>query len=440
MTNQKRTQQWGGASAAAAVRTLRVDVIEGSDAGRSVWGEHEILTIGSAQGNDLVVSDETVSRYHLELRRTEHGIEAIDQGSTNGTYVGAARLGRAIVPPETTLVLGRARIVVRDGARVDVDVHDDDRLGPLVGASPVMRRAMAWVKRAARSDAAVLLVGESGTGKELVARAVHDQSRRAEQPFVTVDCGALAPTLVASELFGHERGAFTGADRQRLGALELAHEGTLFLDEIGELPKELQPTLLGALERKSFRRVGGQTEVPVDVRVVAATNRDLRGEVNAGDFRLDLYYRLAVLRLELPPLRERTGDVPLLVSHFLADRGFSGAVGELFSPAELSELERHRWPGNVRELRNLVDATLALGSPPPVDELGGGRATPSSGLDVRTLGLSYKQARKEALAHFERAYLQHMLERAGGNVSQAARDTGLDRSYLFSLLRRNGLK
>src|SRR5690606_16602771 len=152
--NQKRTQQWGGAGTAAAVRTLRVDVIEGSDAGRSVWGEHETLTIGSAQGNDLVVSDETVSRYHLELRRTEHGIEAVDQGSTKGTYVGAARLGRAIVPPETTLSLDRARIVVRDGARVDVDVHDDDRLGPLVGTSPVMRRAMAWVKRAARSDAA----------------------------------------------------------------------------------------------------------------------------------------------------------------------------------------------------------------------------------------------------------------------------------------------
>jgi len=424
--------------AAAAVRTLRVDVVEGTDAGRSTWGEHETLTVGTAMGNDLIVSDETVSRYHLELRRTEHGIEAIDQGSTNGTFVGPARLGRAIVTPGTTLALGRTRIVVRDGTHVDVDVHDEDRLGPLVGTSAVMRRAVAWVKRAAGSDASVRLVGESGTGKELVAWAVHDSSSRADQPFVTVDCGALAPTLVASELFGHEKGAFTGADRQRLGALELANGGTLFLDEIGELPKELQPILLGALERKSFRRVGGQAEVPVDVRVVAATNRDLRADVNAGEFRLDLYYRLAVLRLELPPLRDRIGDVPLLVQHFLNDRGFTGPIETLFSPAELAGLERHRWPGNVRELRNLVDATLALGSPPPVDSLGG--PSTSSENDALVLGLPYKQARVEALARFEHAYLQHLLERAGGNVSQAARDAGLDRSYLFSLLRRNGLK
>jgi DNA-binding NtrC family response regulator len=299
---------------------------------------------------------------------------------------------------------------------------------------------MAWVTRAARSDASVLLVGESGTGKELVARAIHDHGTRADQPFVTVDCGALAPTLVASELFGHEKGAFTGADRQRIGALELAHQGTLFLDEIGELPTELQPALLGALERRTFRRVGGQVEVPVDVRVVAATNRDLRSEVNAGGFRLDLYYRLAVLRLELPPLRERTGDVLVLVGHFLKERGFTGSVAEVFSEAELEELSRHHWPGNVRELRNLVDATLALGAPPPVDDFDGGARAGAPGFDPRVMALPYKQARKEALTDFERVYLQHLLERAAGNVSQAARDAGLDRSYLFSLLRRNGLK
>jgi transcriptional regulator with PAS, ATPase and Fis domain len=256
-----------------------------------------------------------------------------------------------------------------------------------------------------------------------------------------VDCGALAPTLVASELFGHEKGAFTGAERQRPGALELAHRGTLFLDEIGELPKELQPSLLGALERRSFRRVGGTSEVPVDVRVIAATNRDLRSEVNAGDFRLDLYYRLAVLRLELPALRERTGDVPLLMQHFLADRGYSGPLTGLFSDAELAELERHHWPGNVRELRNLVDATLALGAPPPVELVERSPApAEGGGFDPAVMTLPFKQARKGALADFERHYLSRLLERANGNVSQAARDAGLDRSYLFSLLRRNGIK
>ncbi len=439
MVAEKSTKKWGE-SPKAALRTLRVDVLEGTDSGRSTWSSDDSLTVGTAQGNDLILGDETVSRYHLELRRTDGGIEVIDQGSTNGTFVGPARLGRATVPPQTTLSLGRTRIVVRDGANVDVDVHDDDRLGPLIGRSEVMRRAMAWVKRAARSDASVLLVGESGTGKELVARAIHDDGKRADQPFVTVDCGALAPTLVASELFGHEKGAFTGADRQRAGALELANHGTLFLDEIGELPSELQPALLGALERRTFRRVGGQAEVPVDVRVIAATNRDLRSEVNSGGFRLDLYYRLAVLRLELPPLRARTGDVVLLIEHFLRERGFRGPVSELFTEAELAELSRHHWPGNVRELRNLVDATLALGAPPPVDVVGGEAPPGSRTFDARVMSLPYKQARKEAMSEFEREYLAQLLERAGGNVSQAARDAGLDRSYLFSLLRRSGIK
>ncbi|HJL15356.1 MAG TPA: sigma 54-interacting transcriptional regulator [Sandaracinaceae bacterium LLY-WYZ-13_1] len=439
---RKSTRKWGEPSASAAIRTLRVDVSEGIDAGRSIWGEDEALSVGTAQGNDLVLGDETVSRFHLELRRTDAGIEVVDQGSTNGTQVGAARLGRAVVPPETVLGLGRTRIVVRDGAQIDVDLHQDEQLGPLVGRSEVMRRVMAWVTKAGRSDASVLLVGESGTGKELVARAIHDCGARAEQPFVTVDCGALAPTLVASELFGHERGAFTGADRQRAGALEQAHGGTLFLDEIGELPRELQPTLLGALERRSLRRVGGQTEVPVDVRIVAATNRDLRADVNAGDFRLDLYYRLAVLRLALPPLRERTGDVPILIDHFLAERSHGGAAEDLFGEALLAELERHHWPGNVRELRNLVDATLALGAPPPVDPMqpGGPAAGSGPGFDPQLLHQPFKQARKEAIGAFERFYLEHLLEAAGGNVSQAARDAGLDRSYLFSLLRRNGLR
>jgi len=444
MVSDRRTRKWGDSQAAAAVQTLRVDVTEGTDVGRSVWGERERLTVGTAQGNDLILGDETVSRYHLELRRTADGVEVVDQGSTNGTYVGPARLGRAVVAPDTTLALGRTRLVVRDGNPIDVEVHDTDRLGPLVGASPVMRRVMAWVKRAARSDASVLLVGESGTGKELVARAVHESSKRNEEPFVTVDCGALAPTLVASELFGHEKGAFTGAERQRVGALEQAHGGTLFLDEIGELPRELQPVLLGALERRSFRRVGGQTEVPVDVRIVAATNRDLRAEVNSGDFRLDLYYRLAVLRLELPALREREGDVRVLIEHFLEERGEDTDIHSLFTEADLAELESHRWPGNVRELRNLVDATLALGALPPVDvmavpEGAESPAAPSS-YDASILTLPYKQARKRALGDFERFYLDHLLGRADGNVSQAARDAGLDRSYLFSLLRRNGLR
>ncbi len=440
MTGEKRTRRFGEAPNTAAVNTLRVDVVDGNDAGRSTWGEREVLTVGTAQGNDLILGDETVSRFHLELRRAPLGIEVVDQGSTNGTFFGPARITRATVPAETLLTIGRTRIQVRDGTQVNVEVHDGDQLGPLIGHSPSMRRVMAWVKRAVRSDVPVLLVGESGTGKELVARALHDHGQRAEHPFVTVDCGALAPTLVASELFGHERGAFTGAERQRIGAFEHAHGGTLFLDEIGELPRELQPTLLGALERRSFRRVGGQVEVPVDLRVVAATNRDLRAEVNSGEFRLDLYYRLAVLRLELPSLRERPEDLPLLIRHFLAERGFDEPPSAFFSEAELAELARHHWPGNVRELRNMIDATLALGQAAPVDPMRPSQSETRAGFDPRTLVLPYKQARKHALADFERVYLEQLLSRSGDNVSQAARDAGLDRSYLFSLLRRSGLR
>jgi DNA-binding NtrC family response regulator len=434
-----------------AVRTLRADVVEGPDSGRSTHAGDERLTLGTADGNDLVLGDDTVSRFHALLRRTEEGILVVDQRSTNGTWVGSARLGQALVAPGTVLQLGRTRVRVSEGKELAVDLHEGDALGPLRGRSPAMRRVMAWVERAAATEAPVLLVGESGTGKEVVARAIHEGGPRAGKPFVVVDCGALTPTLVASELFGHERGSFTGADRQHAGALEQAHGGTLFLDEIGELPRELQPVLLGALERRAFRRVGGRGEVHVDVRILAATNRDLRSDVNGGAFRLDLYYRLAVLQLELPALRDRQGDIPILLEHFLRELGYRGEVAQLFPDGAMRVLLEHRWPGNVRELRNVAQATLALGE----SSLIAGRegtasaangAAPAAHEDptllsiAGLLALPYKDARQQALGAFEARYLARLLERTGGNVSQAAREAGLDRSYLFSLLRRTGLR
>ncbi len=425
-----------------AVRTLRADVLDGPDAGLTRAANEERLSLGTAEANDLILSDDTVSRFHLLLRREDDGIRVVDQRSTNGTWVGSARLGEATVAPGTILQLGRTKVRVADGLGVDVELYDGEVLGPVRGRSAAMRRVMAWIQRAARSDAPVLLVGESGTGKEAVARAIHQHSPRARKPFVTVDCGALAPTLIASELFGHERGAFTGADRQHPGALEQADEGTLFLDEIGELPRELQSALLGALERKSFRRVGGRTEIGVDVRVVAATNRNLRAEVNAGTFRLDLFYRIAVLMLELPTLRERQDDIPLLCAHFLAELGHPEPLESVFPAHVLDELASHTWPGNVRELRNVVMATLALGRMPPMTALDlPGSASSASAIDVAPLyGLPYKVARDRAIEEFDRRYLAEQLQRADDNVSQAARDAGLDRSYFFSLLRRAGLR
>jgi DNA-binding NtrC family response regulator len=325
---------------------------------------------------------------------------------------------------------------VGDGERRMLELHAGDALAGLRGRSPAMRRMMAKIERAAASDVSVLVIGESGTGKEVVARGLHELGRRALGPFVAVDCGALSPALVASELFGHERGAFTGADRQHVGAFERAHGGTLFLDEIGELPSALQASLLGALERRTMRRVGGTADIAVDVRVVSATNRDLRAEVNSGAFRLDLYYRLAVVSLAMPPLREHPEDIELLVAHFLREAGHTGAVGDVFAPATMRALAGHRWPGNVRELRNLVEATLAMGEPPPLDAALGGDADPIA----RVLVLGYREARQQILHDFEARYLTALLERNDGNISRAARAAGMDRSHLAELLARHKLR
>jgi DNA-binding NtrC family response regulator len=290
---------------------------------------------------------------------------------------------------------------------------------------------MAQVARVAQADVSVLVTGETGTGKELIARALHDLGPRRGGPFVTVDCGALPPTLVASELFGHERGAFTGADRAHVGAFEAASGGTIFLDEIGELQPAIQSTLLGVLERRKLRRLGSRADVPIDVRVVAATHRDLRAEVNSGGFRLDLFYRLAVVTLTVPPLRERPDDIPRLVEHFLRDSGYDQPVAALISPQAMAALQKLHFAGNVRELRNLVEAALAMGEPPALANAPQAARAAAVATD---LALPYKQARAELLDRFEAEYLHNLLERAAGNISQAARIAQMTRSHLSELL------
>ncbi len=427
-----------------SIETLRADVLEGPDKGKSHEADAETLTIGSAEGNDLQLSDPTVSRYHVELERTSEGVRIRDHGSTNGTFVGQVRVGEGLVPPGVTLRLGKSTVRVGEGAPKAVELYDFEALGELVGRSASMRRLMSRIEKAARTEVSVLIVGESGTGKELIARALHELGPRASGPFVTVDCGAIAPNLVASELFGHEKGAFTGADRQHVGAFERASGGTLFLDEIGELPPELQPNLLGALERRRFRRVGGQKDIAVDVRVVAATNRDLRAEVNDGRFRLDLYYRIAVVTLRVPPLRERPEDIDLLIERFLHDSGYQGPIHDLFDEPLLARLRAHYWPGNVRELRNLVEATLAMGEPsfdPSEEPPPSGDGSDELSINVRPLlPLPYKDARGKVLFEFEKRYLGYWLERTGGNVAKAAREAKMDRSHLFHMLRRHDLR
>jgi DNA-binding NtrC family response regulator len=273
-------------------------------------------------------------------------------------------------------------------------------------------------------------VGESGTGKELFARAVHEHSKRADGPFVVVDCASLTPTLVASELFGHEKGAFTGADRRHQGAFERADGGTIFLDEIGELPEQLQPNLLGVLERRRFRRLGGRDEIEVDVRVVSATNRDLRAEVNAGTFRLDLYYRLAVVRFAVPSLRERPEDIPILIEHFLREAGETAPMGEVVPPAVMAGLQRHHWPGNVRELRNYVEATVAMGETPELEaglSQGGDPGVAAGGPSIpvnAVLDLPYKEARAKGGSGLGLAISKALVDAHDGEVGVACPPDG----------------
>ncbi len=426
------------------VRGLRAEVVEGPDRGLHAEAKSDSLTIGTAPGNDVVVTDPTVSRYHLELRRDASGIVVEDLQSTNGTGLPAgnqmAFVSRGSVPSGTVLVLGRTKIRVDDGAMVEVETLDEDRFGAIVGRSPGMRALMARIQRAAVTDTSVLVLGETGCGKELIARALHEGSARAGRPFETVDCGALLSTLVSSELFGHEKGAFTGADNRFIGAFERAEGGTLFLDEIGELPKETQTALLGALERRAIRRVGGSGAVPVDVRVIAATHRDLRAEVNSGNFRQDLYYRLAVVMVRVPPLRERPEDIPLLVEHFTAESGQTERAAHILTAELVAGLKTHHWPGNVRELRNFVEAALALGELPRLDEGAGNRVSSFAMDPASVVRSTYHEARSALLRDFERVYLEALIAHTKGNVSSAARLSDLSRTHLIGMLKRHGIE
>ena len=438
MADDKHTIRQPG-SGRRAIRTVRATVVSGPDAGKSASSRIGCpFSVGTASDNSLVLTDRTVSRYHLELEPIEGGVSVVDLGSLNGTSAGAVRIERARVPPPTDLQLGDTFLRIDDGdTLVDDAVTAVEPIPGMVTVSDAMRRVGAEVARLAASAVSVLVQGETGTGKEVVARALHAMSPRKARPFVVVDCGSMPATLIASELFGHERGAFTGADRSHAGAFERAHGGTIFLDEIGELPLAVQPTLLGALERRMFRKVGGTKEVEVDVRVVAATHRDLRAEVNVDRFRADLYYRLAVARIVVPPLRDRPEDVEALTQHFVTEITGEGVLP--FGPETMRALRAHRWSGNVRELRNVVEAAVAMGevkldtTKPGVGDAGApaGRGEPLT---------AYKEARARALHDFERLYLGQLIQQCGGNASEAARVARMDRQYLLGLLRRHDLR
>ncbi len=401
--------------------------------------------VGAGPGNDLIIDDPTVSAVHLEIAATERGFRLRDLDSTNGTRVNGVRVSDAMLEPGQVVSVGAVPLTFQIGQEsIRQPMSDKQELFGAVGQSPAMRAIFSRVERAGRTDATVLIQGETGTGKEVIAWSIYEASKRKDQPFVVVDCGAIAKNLIESELFGHEKGAFTGAVNKRLGAFERAHGGTVFLDELGELDIELQPKLLRVLERREITRVGGEKTIPVDVRIIAATNRDLRGMVARGEFREDLYYRLAVVTLELPALRERKEDIPLLVDRFLDDIGSS--MGELPEGA-MDRFMDHAWPGNCRELKNAVERAVVLGETRFL-----GRPSASGGASAEgrpvpegqgqfeiDLEIPYKDQKNAVIADFEEQYVKKLVKHHKGNVSASARQAGIDRMSLHKILARYGL-
>ena len=395
----------------------------------------ERLVIGADPRADFVIADGAMSKFHCELRIVDATCVVKDLGSRNGTLVDQVPILEAPLRDGAILTLGRTQVRFEIGAReVAIALSQRDGFGRLRGSSIAMRKLYATLEAAASQASTVLIQGESGTGKELAAESLHAEGPRRDGPFVIVDCGALPPQLLESELFGHEAGAFTGATAAHVGAFEAAEGGTLFLDEIGELALDLQPKLLRVLDRREIQRLGSTHRRPVDVRIVAATNRDLKAEVNARRFRSDLYFRLAVIVVTMPPLRARPGDLPVLVQSILevlGDRD-SQQARALVSNELLPELVRHAWPGNVRELRNYIEATLARQE--------AALAPTDLGEPAIDIAQPLRTVRERWIRHVERRYLEALLVAHGNNVSAAARAAGLDRVHLYRLLGKAGLR
>ena len=407
-----------------------VEIVEGPDRGATLvveGNEPSRVMIGSGPACVARLTDREASRRHAAFEIQGGRLRIVDLGSKNGTRVNGIRITDALLEGGETISLGAntATVTVR-GAAPFRPLPPVARFGRLIGASTEMRRLYPLCEKLAASNVPVIIEGETGTGKEVLAESLHESGPRAAGPFVVFDCTTVAGSLVESELFGHERGAFTGATTTRKGVFELAHGGTLFIDEIGDLDPSLQPKLLRAVERSELRRVGGDRPIHVDVRVIAATRRDLDAEVQAGRFRDDLFHRLAVTRIELPPLRARRGDVPVLARWFWKDAGGDDAS---FPKDALRRWEHDPWPGNVRALRNAVWRQLALGelaNAQDEDDVADAR--------VPAQRLPFRRARQAAIAAFERDYVERALAAHGGDTTKAAEASGIGIRY-FQMLR-----
>ena len=478
------------------VRTCRLVLGSGVARREHVFTQGTIR-IGSASDNDLVITDDTVSREHCRIVQEEAGYLLLDRSSTNGTSLNGVRVREGYLHNGCTLTVGQTELqFFTTHEKVEVVPSQKSRLGDIIGKNVKMRELYAVIEKIAPSSATVIIEGETGTGKEVVAQTIHRLSPRAHNTMMVFDCGAVPKNLIESELFGHEKGSFTGAIMTRQGLFEMAHGSTLFLDELGELPSELQPKLLRSLEQREIRRVGATRSLKVDVRIIAATNRQLEEEVRSGRFRQDLFYRLSVVRLYLPPLRERIDDIPLLVDSFLQDHAYNRLADGTRKVTRVSGeamdlLLSYSWPGNVRELINAVERSVSFASggvirpenlpdslrgEPARDRSGPNNLSGGAGADRGTRArsgghhtvpeparsgeaptrtsspslptlpagpltppqtdLPFKDAKELWVAAFEREYIESLLRKNRGNISHASREAEIDRKYFRKLMRK----
>jgi DNA-binding NtrC family response regulator len=461
---------------------LRRCTLQAADDPTQEWTfEKEEIRIGSMADNDVVLPDDTVSRYHCKIVQEDTGYVLVDLHSTNGTFINKVRVREGFLKPGCVISVGQSqlRFYARE-EEVEIVPSRNDRLAGLIGGNARMREIYSIIEKIAPTATTVVIDGETGTGKEVVAHAIHSLSPRARNDLVVFDCGAVPPNLIESELFGHEKGSFTGAMMTRQGLFEQADGGTLFLDELGELPIDLQPKLLRALEQREVRRVGSAKANKVDVRIIAATNRNLEEEVKAGRFRQDLFYRLSVVRLHLPALRERADDIPLLVQHFLETGVYNkrpSGVQKVRGVARdaMIALQSYPWPGNVRELVNVIERAVSFcdgelmqlsdlpdyvrtarapssggsgstgkhptvrrpqTSPSPVVSLDPNAPAPVPPMELLADGVTFKDAKERWVAAFERDYILQLLRRNSGNISHAARAADIDRKYFRKLMKK----
>lgn len=441
-----------GAGAAISLRKCQLAVVDGTEKGKKYSLVKPVTKIGKKESNDFIIADSTVSRNHFSLEYTADSFLLRDLDSTNGTYVNGTKVKEAYLVPGDRIRIGNTTLeFVAFEEKVKIEPSEKEHFGLMVGQSLKMRQIFGILEKISPTFATVIIEGETGTGKDLVGRGIHENSPRKNKPFVVFDCSSVAPNLIESELFGHEKGSFTGAIKSRRGAFEEANGGTIFLDEIGELTLDLQPKLLRSLESREIRRVGANLSIPIDVRVICATNRNLRKEVNEGRFREDLYYRLSVVKILLPTLRERVDDIPLILENFLKNGKFNRKPDGTFHITKVDDdaikaLQRYQWPGNVRELQNIIEraastADSGILTKENIDFVFSELDKEEERTEKMQVlkDVPFKEAKQKVVEVFERDYLLDLLRRNNYNLSKAAREAGIDRKHIRNLLKKYGI-